>query len=187
MRAPKPAIALLAALALSGCSNPDAASSSASESEPTRTTASAPSSQGEGPAPAPPTPATQAPARVQSTPQSALSAFAGLYVNWSYRTLSAEQRSLAAISVGVARLAEEQAAAAAEADMAINRGHIHNSGQVVGIAADLSQRGTWIVITREQTGGSATYEGLPSSYHVTLARVAQVPGGYAVSEWLPQS
>ncbi len=186
MRAPKPAIALLAALALSGCSNPDAAGSSARESEP-RTTAGAPSSRGEGPAPAPPTPASQAPARVQSTPQSALSAFAGLYVNWSYRTLSAEQRSLATISVGAARLAEEQAAAGAEADTAISQGHIHNSGQVVGIAADLGQRGTWIVITREQTGGSATYEGLPPNYHVTLAHVAQVPGGYAVSEWLPQS
>lgn len=187
MRAPKPAAMLLAALALSGCSNPDAPSRSASESEPARTTAAARSSQGEGPGPAPPTPGSQRPAEVQRTPQTALSAFARLYVNWTYRTLSAEQHSLAAISVGAARLAEKQAAAGTAADTTINQGRIHNSGQVVSVGADLTQRGTWIVITREQTGGSAEYEALPSSYHVTLAQVAQVPGGYAVSEWLPQS
>ncbi len=45
----------------------------------------------------------------------------------------------------------------------------------------------WVIVTREQTGGDTQYEGLPAAYHVTLAKLASVPGGYAVSEWLPQS
>jgi hypothetical protein len=57
----------------------------------------------------------------------------------------------------------------------------------VSIAADVSRPGTWDIVTREQTGGSTEYEGLPASYHVTLAQLARVPGGFAVSEWLPQS
>jgi hypothetical protein len=124
---------------------------------------------------------------VQSTPSAALSAFSRLYSNWTYRTLTADQRRLAAMSVGAARLAERQAAASSEADTTIARGHIWNSGQIVSITGDLAQPGTWAIVTREQTGGSTQYEGLPASYHVTLARLAGVPGGWAVSEWLPQS
>ena len=124
---------------------------------------------------------------VQSTPTAALTAFSRLYSNWTYRTLTSDQRGLAAMSVGAARLAEQQAAASSQADATIARGHIWNSGQIVSIASDLSQPGAWAVVTREQTGGSTQYEGLPASFHVTLARLAHVPGGYAVSEWLPQS
>ncbi len=124
---------------------------------------------------------------VQSAPAAALSAFSRLYSNWTYRTLTSDQRRLAAMSVGAARLAERQAAASSEADTTIARGHIWNSGQIVSIAGDLAQPGTWAIVTREQTGGSTQYEGLPASYHVTLARLAHVPGGWAVTEWLPQS
>ena len=91
------------------------------------------------------------------------------------------------MSVGAARLAEQQAAASSEADTTIARGRIWNSGQIVSIAADVSRPGTWDIVTREQTGGSTEYEGLPAAYHVTLAQLARVPGGFAVSEWLPQS
>ena len=91
------------------------------------------------------------------------------------------------MSVGAARLAEQQAAASSEADTTIARGHIWNSGQIVSIATRPRRRGTWVIVTREQTGGDTEYEGLPAAYHVTLARLARVPGGYAVSEWLPQS
>ena len=45
----------------------------------------------------------------------------------------------------------------------------------------------WTIVTREQTSGAGEYEGLPAAYHVTLAKLAAVGGGYAVSEWLPQS
>jgi len=129
----------------------------------------------------------QAPAAVQRTPTAALTAFSRLYSNWTYRTLTADQRTLAAMSVGAARLAEQQAAASSRADTTIARGHIWNSGQIVSVAGDLAEPGTWAIVTREQTGGSTQYEGLPASFHVTLARLARVPGGYAVSEWLPQN
>jgi hypothetical protein len=173
---------LAVAVALAGCSNPDAPGASSAT-----TSTSSPANAGEPPAPAPTSPASQAPVGVQRTPLAALEAFSRAYSNWTYRTLSSDQRGLAAMSVGAARLAERQAAAASQADTTITRGHIWNSGQIISITGDLAQPGTWAVVTREQTGGGAQYEGLPASYHVTLARLARVPGGYAVSQWLPQN
>jgi hypothetical protein len=181
----KPLIAvclLLAAVALAGCNNPDAPTTAQST-----TSSSSPQNPGEPPAPPPSSSATQAPAGVQPTPANAIAAFAMLYVNWTYRTLTADQRTLAAMSVGPARLAERQAAASSEADTAISRGHIYNTGQILSIAPDVSRPGTWVLVTREQTGGSTEYAGLPAAYHVTLAQLAQVPGGYSISQWLPQN
>ena len=173
---------VLAVVVLVGCSNPDAPGAG-----PTTSSATSPQNAGEPPAPPPSSPASQAPVDVQGTPSAALAAFSRLYSNWTYRTLTSNQRSLAAMSVGGARLAEKQAAVSSQADTTIARGHIWNSGQIVSIDSDLAERGAWAIVTREQTGGSAQYEGLPASYHVTLARLARVPGGYAVSEWLPQN
>ena len=173
---------LLVAIALTGCTNPDAPSTVRS----TESSAS-PQNPGEPAAPAPPSPSAQAPAAVQPTPTKALEAFAQLYVNWSYRTLSANQRTLAGMSVGAARLSERQAAASSQHDTTIARGHIWNGGQVVSIARDLTRADAWVIVTHEQTGGNTQYEGLPAAYHVTIARLANVPGGYAVEEWLPQS
>lgn len=113
--------------------------------------------------------------------------FATSYVNWSYSSLATTQRALAASAVGAARGAEQQAAASTHADPTISAGRIRNSGRVVSVAAERGQPGTWVIVTREQTSGSGSYEGLPASYHVTLAKLARVSGGYAVSEWLPQS
>jgi len=176
------ACVLLGALALTGCANPDAPSAG-----PRTTSAASPQNAGEPPAPAPASPATQTPASVQPTPLAALTTFSRRYTNWTYRTLTSDQRMLAAMSVGAARLAERQAAASSEADTTIARGRIWNSGQIVSVAPNVSRPGTWVIVTREQTGGSTQYEGLPAAYHVTLAQLASVPGGYAVSEWLPQS
>jgi hypothetical protein len=178
-----PIAAVLCAVALAGCSNPDA---------PVATTQSTTSSStvqnaGEPPAPAPRAPSAESPYRVKPTPTQALEAFAGLYINWSYRTLSAQQHTLAAVSVGPARLAERQAAAASEGDTAIARGQIWNRGSVVSVAPETGTPEEWVVVTREETGGNTQYEGLGASYHVTLARLASVPGGYAVQEWLPQT
>ena len=171
---------LLAVLGLAGCTNPDAPSAVQGS-----TSTASPQNPGEPPAPAPPAPAAQAPAAVQSTPAKALAAFSALYTNWTYRTLSADQRTLAAMSVAAARLAEQQAAASSEADTTITRGHIYNSGEIVSIARDLARPGMWAIVTREQTGGDTQYEGLPAAYHVTLAQLAHVGGGYAVSQWSP--
>jgi hypothetical protein len=177
------ALAVAAAtLALGGCSNPDApAVSRGSVQEPGI------SSPGE-PKSAPPPPAlSYTAASVKRTPAEALASFAAMYVNWSYRNLASEQRALAAISVGAARMAELQAAATSSSDTTISRARVANRGTVVSVARDRTQASAWVLVTREQTSGSGDYEGLPGSYHVTVARLASVPGGYAVSEWLPQS
>jgi hypothetical protein len=171
---------LLAASVLAGCSNPDAPSH-------TRTTETSIQNQGEPPAPNPPSASSQHPAEVISNPQAALAQFTHLYTNWTYRTLTANQHSLARIAVGSARLAEQQAAAASQADTTIKAGRIWNTAQVISIATDLTTPGVWTIVTREETGGSSQYEGLPATYHVTLAKLARLPDGYAVSEWLPQS
>jgi hypothetical protein len=173
---------LTGALALAGCTDPDAPNTI----QRTRSTP-APQNEGEPPAPAPVTAAAQAPTDVQRTPAAALAAFSRLYSNWTYRTLTTNQRTLAAMSVGPARLAEQQATASSHADTTITRGHIWNHAQIITIANDLTDPGTWVIVTREQTGGSSQYEELPASFHVTLARLTNLPGGYAVSEWLPQN
>jgi hypothetical protein len=172
---------MFAILALSGCTNPDAPTTA------TEAVSSSPQNIGEPPAPPPPSPSAQAPAGVQATPVKALEAFAALYVNWTYRTLTSNQRQLAAMSVGPARLAEQQAAAASQADTTITRGHIYNKGHIVSVAPEHSHTGTWVIVTREQTGGSSEYEGLQAAYHVTLAKLASVPGGYAVQKWSPET
>ncbi|HEX8714757.1 MAG TPA: hypothetical protein VF706_04235 [Solirubrobacteraceae bacterium] len=172
----------LVLVALAGCTNPDAQSPSAKSP-----TVSSPQNTGEPAAPAPSSPETQRPVNVQPTASEAAAAFAELYVNWSYSTLAAHQRALAAMAVGAARLSERQAAASGQRDATIARGHIRNRGQVVSVAPDDLRAGWWAIVTREHTAGDSQYEGLPAAYHVTLAQVAQVPGGYAVEQWQPQS
>ena len=175
------AVSLTLAFTLAGCSNPDAPDRSEHAGGPS------PENTGEAHAPPPPSPARQAPVNVQASPERALTLFAEEYINWNFQTLTPRQRELAAMSVGSARLTEQQAAASSAKDGTIEQGHIHNSGAIISVAGDLAQHGLWAIITREQTGGEGQYEGLPASYHVTLARVQRVSGGYAVSEWLPQS
>ncbi len=176
---------VLAAVALAGCVNPDAPTQP--HTGRSTSTPSTLQNTGEPPAPAPPTASSQRPASVKSTPEATLEAFSRLYSNWTYRTLTSNQRTLARLSVGAARLAEQQATASSQADTTISQGHIWNRGQIVSIATDRTQHGAWILVTREQTGGSTQYAGLPASYHVTRAGLVSVRGGYAVSEWLPQN
>ncbi|MFI4984911.1 MAG: hypothetical protein ACHQAV_02855 [Solirubrobacterales bacterium] len=173
---------LLSTAVLAGCRNPDAPT--ATHGQPANVS---PQNVGEPPSPAPPTASAQAPAAVQPTPTKALAAFAGHYTNWSYRTLSSDQQMLAAMSVGAARASERAAAASSRNDTTIRRGRIYNRGEIVSIARDLARSESWVIVTREQTGGDTQYEGLPAAYHVTIARLASVPGGYAVTQWLPQN
>jgi hypothetical protein len=176
-----PLLAALLACLLAGCGNPDL---EASKQGP------APASvqnAGEPRAPAPSSAREQRPAGVRESPEAALSAFAQLYVNWSYRTLAEHQRSLAQMSVGAARLSETEAAARTAADSTIVRARIYNRGQVVVLGRDQTRSGWWVIVTREQTGGSSQYAGLPAAYHVTRARLAEVGDGFVVEQWLPQS
>ena len=125
---------------------------------------------------------------MRSTPAGAITQFATLYMNWTWRTLAANERELAALSVGPARLSEQQAAAAAVGDSTIAQSRVYNSGQIISIAPSLTNSKQWVIVTREQTGGNSQYDGLQASYHVTLAELAQLKnGGWTVSEWLPRS
>lgn len=146
-----------------------------------------PGGRGEPHAPPPTPPEAQLARAPRASPRQALQAFAGVYANWSYETLAGRQRLLAAMSVGSARAAEQQAAASTAADPTIRRGQIRNSGRVIAVAPDTIRPGYWVVATLERTAGNTQYQGLPSGYHVTLASVTKIHGGYAVSEWLPQS
>lgn len=170
------------ALAATGCTNPDALPAKSTSSP-----AVSPGGAGEPNAPSPTPPANQLPVHLRSSASKALTAFADLYVNWSYRNLTGRQRLLAAMSVGSARQAEQQAAASSAQDPVIRSGQIRNSGRILAVAPDTIRRGYWVITTLEQTSGNTQYRGLPAGYHVTLARLVNINGGYAVSEWLPQS
>ena len=121
------------------------------------------------------------------TPQAAVERFAESYMNWSWRTLAADQGHLAASAVGEARAAELQARQRTARDAPLRRGRIFNNGVIVAVAP---VRGggpaAWIIDTREQTGGAGEYAELRPGFHVTLATVARVQGGWAVSSWRPE-
>jgi hypothetical protein len=130
----------------------------------------------------------RAPRSPAGSPGAALERFASLYINWTYSTLAAQERRLAQIAVGEARLAERQAAATAGRDTALRNGRIYNRGTVVAVGPLLGGGpGRYVVVTREETGGDEEYAGLQAAFHVTLATVGAVAGGWVVSEWQPQS
>jgi type IV secretory pathway VirB10-like protein len=181
--------ALTAAIAGCGVTNPYTPSTTTRNPTTIAITRTASSAQnpGELPAPPPPTPASQQPARLQSTPERAIAQFAALYTNWTWRTLAADQLTLARVSVGAARLSEQQAAAADDRDSEIARAHLYNQGQLVSIARSLTNVSQWVIVTREQTAGNSQYDGLQAAYHITLATVTHLPDGWAISAWLPQN
>jgi hypothetical protein len=180
-------------LALAGCGIADpygrkTTSATQSAASPTKTTSVLPEQNpGEPPAPPASPPAAENPAGLQSTPQDAIAQFASLYINWDWRTVTSNQRRLAAISVGSARLAEQQAAAASGRDSEIARARIYNRGQIIAIAPSRTDRSQWVIVTREQTGGDSQYDGLQAADHITLATLARLAGRYAISQWLPQN
>jgi hypothetical protein len=187
------ALAVLAVtVAIAGCgiTDPYTHANTTTNPQPAAPAATGPAAAqnpGELPAPPPPTAQSQAPSAPAATPDQAIRQFVLLYVNWTWRTLAPHLRQLATISVGPARLAEQQAAAAEGHDSEIAATHVYNRGQIVSIAPSQTQPGEWVIVTREQTGGNAQYDGLQASWHVTLAQLAHVPGGYSISQWLPQS
>jgi hypothetical protein len=171
-------------LALSGCGL------AGSIEKPTTTTqvpeaANPGEQQGTVPATAP---QSSQPVHPAASPEAAILGFASLYINWTYRNLADHERQLAASAIDDARLAESQAAASAERDRDLQQGHIYNRGAVISIAAVIgSTPGEYTVVTREETGGNPEYAGLQAAFHVTLATVQQLHGGWSVREWQPQS
>lgn len=163
--------------ALSGCSNPDGGMPPGA--------GSGVGNVGEPAAPAPSIGG--APVDVQRSQREAIAQYARLYVDWTSATLAGDQRLLAAMAVGAARETDRQAAAQTSRDSTLARADLSNSGEVVALAPDAERAGTWVVVTLERTSGSGEYAGLPAAYHVILARLERIGGGWAVREWLPQS
>jgi hypothetical protein len=129
-----------------------------------------------------------APGAVAQSPQSALGRYALAYTNWQASRLRMHERMLSSLAVGEARLAARQIAASQSGTASLVANHVQNKGAVLAIAAGRGPaRGQWVVVTQEQTTGTGSYAGLPSSPHVTSARVTRIGRGWAVSEWRPSS
>jgi hypothetical protein len=126
---------------------------------------------------------------MSATPQIALRRYALAYTNWTAAGLPATERRLASLAVGAARLTAEQLAASTSATVELAGNHVQNTGVVLAITPGLGPAvGQWVVVTQEQTTGTGPYAGLPSTLHVTLARVQRIEHGYwAIREWNPRT
>jgi hypothetical protein len=124
------------------------------------------------------------------TATQAIRGFVTAYINWNSQSVSADMRSLAARSVGQARVAMTLAAAETAGDYELRRGGIANSGVVEAVAPRSGHRDQYIVVTRESTTASNTtaYQGLTPAWHVALATVQRLPGGrWVLSDWQPEN
>ena len=184
MRATAVPIVLLAAC-LTGCS----ALGGSPTTTQTTTRSKLAQAQAEHEYPSPP-PKAQTATRPAGGPLAAIRSFAREYINWRADTVTAQMRALAAQSVGQARSEMELAAAHTASDYELRRGGVANSGTVEAIAPLTGHRLEYVVVTLERTTATATsaYEGLRPAWHLALATVArQAGGGWAVSEWQPES
>jgi hypothetical protein len=121
-------------------------------------------------------------------PQEALRRYALAYVNWRASDLRGREQQLAATSIGAAKLTAEQTVASESATAALVANDVANTGQVAAITpGEGPDAGWWVIVTLEHTTGTGAYAGLPTSPHVTLARVRHVKTGWAVSSWNPRS
>jgi hypothetical protein len=96
---------------------------------------------------------------------------------------------LAAASIGQARSALQLAAAQTAGDYELKHGGIANSGTVEAAAPLPTGRDRYLVVTRESTTATAdaAYQGLRPAWHVAIATVARVGGGWVLSGWQPES
>lgn len=121
------------------------------------------------------------------TAREAVVRYARLYINWNPATLAVDQRRLAGLSIGAARLTAQQQAASTATDRTLHTDHLANHGTVVSAAPGTgAERGRWVIVTREQTTGTGSYHALPYQLHVILATVTHTRGGWVIAQWSPQ-
>ena len=193
--------AALIACVLAGCGISDPYRSSASKPSTTSTTSTltsttAPADLGDPPGErngTVPAATTAAQDRVKAgagstTPRAAVTRYADLYINWTAGRLASDQRKLASISIGAARLQAQQAAASAATDTTLTQEKVTNSGQVISAQPGSGPAaGKWVIVTAEKTVGAGDYQGLPPALHVTYAKVANTREGWVISQWAPQN
>lgn len=122
------------------------------------------------------------------TARDAVVRYARAYINWTAHTLGADQRRLAAMSVGAARLAAEQQASSAAIERTVRAHHLANRGQLLSVEpGEGVERGRWVIVTRERTTGTGSYHALPYGLHITLATTTHTPQGWVISQWSPQT
>jgi predicted small lipoprotein YifL len=121
------------------------------------------------------------------TARAAVLRYARLYIDWTAAALAGDQRRLARLSVGAARLTAQQQAATTGTDRTLRADHLANHGMVVSAAPGAGvERGRWVIVTREQTTGTGSYHDLPYQLHVTLATAIHTRRGWVISQWSPQ-
>jgi hypothetical protein len=187
------AIALCAAIPLAGCASlqdPDAhLGHTTTRSTPTITVSDptpAPERNGTIPPAASLVQRQLAPDAAAASPVLALERYAERWSNWTAATVIADQRALAALSLGQARAQALQAIASLRQDRTLTASHVANRGQVIAISPQLTTPDQWVIVTSETTTGQGDYAGLPPTLHVTYARVTRTRQGYVVSVWSPQ-
>jgi hypothetical protein len=184
-----PVVIALAVAALSGCGS-GAARPAQGAARPAQAAARAAVRRADATHeyPSPPPPA-QTAADPAADPVSAVRAFVASFINWDATDVASQLSALASQSVGQARSAMQLAAAQAAGDYELQRGGIANSGAVESVAPLAGRAGEYVVVTLEQTTATATsaYDGLRPAWHVAVATVVQVPGGWALSGWQPES
>jgi hypothetical protein len=190
------ALALVAALALGGCSlSPPAASTRSSPASADKGVAETTRALSAAPAAAQRTHKVPTPAPRQTvaggwrSPVQAVQEFATYYVNWSYQTVSLHLRALSEVSVGQARSMLSTAADQVGRDYELRRGQVGNSGVVEAIAPVRGSSDQYAVVTRERTTAANTnaYQGLAPAWHVALATVTRVRGLWVLSAWQPEN
>jgi hypothetical protein len=136
-----------------------------------------------------PKPPLQAASATSSRAVEAVRSFASAYINWTADTVVTDMRGLASRSIGQARSTLELAAAQTASDYELEQGGISNSGAVEAVAPLPSDGDRYIVVTRESTAATNTtaYQGLRPAWHVAIATVSWVQGGWVVSGWQPES
>jgi hypothetical protein len=137
-----------------------------------------------------PRPPRQSASGAAVTAPQAVHRFATAYINWTATTVAADERALAAQSIGQARSLTTLAGAQIAQDYELRRGGIANHGTVEAIAPLLGTRNRYVVATRELTTATNTsaYQGLRPAWHLALATVTQLSAGrWVVSGWQPES
>jgi alkylhydroperoxidase/carboxymuconolactone decarboxylase family protein YurZ len=182
-------LALIAATALTGCSDPYATApretNDSPSSPPTENRLSGPSS-GELPGriPARDRARLNSPKRPGTrTPDAAVRAYASAATNWTATTLPEQQRELAELAVGQARQDAEQLAATATHDPQLTDATTRSTGAVAGLMA--GGDGWTLVVVRERLTIGA---GAPPDvrYRIYRAHTTPTNDGVAVDQWEPE-